>query len=44
VRGRDKNKPIVDKPKKEKTKKEVKNLDDAIKKQKDFLSGFVKKE
>lgn len=32
------------KPKKEIKKKENKDLEDAIKKQKDFLSGFVKKE
>ena len=44
MRGRDKNKPSIVNPKKEKTKKETNNLDDAIKTQKDFLSGFVKKE
>jgi len=37
-------KPKKEKAIKEKTTKPTKNLDDAIKKQKDFLSGFVKKE
>lgn len=49
MRRRDSKESSIIKPKKEKTVKEKttrpsKNLDDAIKKQKDFLSGFVKKE
>ena len=44
MRRRNSKEPSITKPKKEIKKKENKDLDDAIKKQKNFLSGFVKKE
>jgi hypothetical protein len=44
MRRRNSKEPSNTKPKKEVKKKENKDLEDAIKKQKAFLSGFVKKE